>query len=304
MTTNTVWPNGTTKSKPRVSSKYGRRSGGAFSFHYGTDFIGYSDLRAILAGKVTLAGTLNGAAGISISIDANERGPKGETITIVRMHAARVATYRGASVKVAQSIGTMGSTGNASGNCDHVEIRYWLNGGYKTVDPEQWIAARIAAEAAGAPAASKPNAQKWPARSMYGAKHVEQIQILANRLGAKLKTDGYDGPATQAWVKAFQKANGMNPDGIAGPLTESKMRAKIKRAATVKRPTLKIGSRGSQVKAVQNRLRANYPAYARTLKGDGIFGTATAKVVAEFQRRAGLKADGIVGPKTWARLGF
>ncbi len=137
----TVYGNGT-KSKPGVSSGYGPRSGGAFSFHYGCDMIGYSQLRAILGGKVTHAGWMNSDAGNAIAIDS--RDPlTGKTVTIVRMHAAAVSVRVGQTVNEGDVIGTMGKTGNASGNCDHVEIRYWSGGSYTTENPESWFAARV-----------------------------------------------------------------------------------------------------------------------------------------------------------------
>jgi peptidoglycan hydrolase-like protein with peptidoglycan-binding domain len=59
------------------------------------------------------------------------------------------------------------------------------------------------------------------------------------------------------------------------------------------RPTLRRGGRGAFVAVVQRAL---------TLPVDGIFGAQTEAAMREFQRQAGLVADGIVGPKTWNAL--
>ncbi|WP_052070129.1 peptidoglycan-binding domain-containing protein [Rhodococcoides fascians] len=66
-------------------------------------------------------------------------------------------------------------------------------------------------------------------------------------------------------------------------------------------PFIQLGSVGDEVRKVQARLNRDYPAYSK-LTVDGEFGPATLKVVLEFQRRAGLEADGIVGPATWKAL--
>lgn len=58
--------------------------------------------------------------------------------------------------------------------------------------------------------------------------------------------------------------------------------------------TLKKGSRGADVKTLQQKLN---------LCTDGIFGNLTEEAVKEFQKAHGLTADGIVGAKTWAALG-
>lgn len=58
--------------------------------------------------------------------------------------------------------------------------------------------------------------------------------------------------------------------------------------------TVKIGSRGEDVKALQKKLN---------LTADGIFGPLTEEAVKDFQKANGLTADGIVGPKTWEKLG-
>lgn len=58
--------------------------------------------------------------------------------------------------------------------------------------------------------------------------------------------------------------------------------------------TIKKGSRGAEVKALQQKLH---------LMADGIFGKLTDEAVREFQKKNNLTADGIVGPKTWEALG-
>ena len=58
--------------------------------------------------------------------------------------------------------------------------------------------------------------------------------------------------------------------------------------------TLKLGSKGAEVKEVQNLLGG--------LEVDGIFGKKTEAAVKAFQAANGLKVDGIVGKQTWAAL--
>lgn len=69
------------------------------------------------------------------------------------------------------------------------------------------------------------------------------------------------------------------------------------------RPTLKRGSQGKAVKDLQAFMNRVYPLYSK-LVVDGIYGPKTEAVIKEFQRRAGLRVDGIVGASTWRKLGF
>ena len=64
---------------------------------------------------------------------------------------------------------------------------------------------------------------------------------------------------------------------------------------------LKWGSRGSEVREVQTRLK-NWGFYKGTV--DGIYGWRTANAVKAFQKKHGLKADGIVGNATAKALGI
>lgn len=63
----------------------------------------------------------------------------------------------------------------------------------------------------------------------------------------------------------------------------------------------KVGSRGSEVKAIQEKLKER-----GIYKGsvDGIFGEATKTAVKKFQKQQGLTQDGIAGPATLKRLGI
>jgi len=64
---------------------------------------------------------------------------------------------------------------------------------------------------------------------------------------------------------------------------------------------LRQGARGSDVKEMQRRLK-QWGYYNGSV--DGIFGTGTRSAVILFQKKNGLKADGIVGKETFKALGM
>lgn len=64
--------------------------------------------------------------------------------------------------------------------------------------------------------------------------------------------------------------------------------------ATTTRSTIRFGSRGADVTAWQNII---------DVTRDGIFGVNTEIRTRAWQEQHGLQADGIVGPKTWAKAG-
>lgn len=63
----------------------------------------------------------------------------------------------------------------------------------------------------------------------------------------------------------------------------------------------KIGSQGTEVKAIQEKLK-DHGIYNGAV--DGIYGEATKKAVTTFQKNNGLTADGIAGPSTLKKLGI
>lgn len=66
----------------------------------------------------------------------------------------------------------------------------------------------------------------------------------------------------------------------------------------VKHTTLRKGAKGEEVALMQTLLAK----HGSTLEIDGIFGNGTLAAVKAFQRKNSLVVDGIVGPKTWAKL--
>lgn len=67
------------------------------------------------------------------------------------------------------------------------------------------------------------------------------------------------------------------------------------------RPTLYWGARGRDVRLLQWKLQ-QWGYYDGRI--DGIYGTKTTLAVRDFQRKNRLRVDGVVGPETWAALGY
>ena len=93
------------------------------------------------------------------------------------------------------------------------------------------------------------------------------------------------------FIRDIQKYTGAKVDGIAGKETISK---------TI---TLKVGSKGSVVKAVQKRL-ISLGYNCGSCGADGCFGNATKQAVIKYQKNTGCVADGEItkGKKTWKKL--
>lgn len=110
---------------------------------------------------------------------------------------------------------------------------------------------------------------------------------------------GMFGPQTESAVKAFQIRRGLSPDGLVERFTWRELVEAGwtlgSRMLYMRRPPM----RGDDVRDLQMRLNA---LGFESGKEDGIFGRATESAVREFQRNAGLPADGIVGHETVEEL--
>lgn len=147
-----------------------------------------------------------------------------------------------------------------------------------------------ATAAAGGSTAHAVRAASWPTvRKGARGETVRTIQYLLTARGFREPVDGIYGKDTTATVKRFQKANKLSQDGSVGPKTWPKLIV-----------TVKQGSRGSAVRAVQSQLRNRFG--YKSVAVDGVFGKATAAAVKNFQSKKKLKVDGIVGSATWMAL--
>lgn len=171
-------------------------------------------------------------------------------------------------------------------------------------------------------------------------RRVQLLQAALRKLGFYGGLlDGKYGPGTRDAVSDFQRAMGLSRDGKAGKQTllaiekrlgtdntaEAASRvlsgsqsapqpavlptaapaATAQPANTVSvmpgKPdrTLRGGDKGSDVRSLQTRL-AQLGYFRGT--SDGAYGSQTQAAVSAFQRRCGLSADGVAGPKTLNRL--
>ena len=107
--------------------------------------------------------------------------------------------------------------------------------------------------------------------------------------------DGSYGEDTYYAIKNFQRKNALVVDGYLGPETREVLMSD--RALP---NGLGLGDQNEQVTKVQ-QLLVKY-GYLSSKRATGYFGEITQKAVKNFQKRNGLKVDGMVGAKTLAKL--
>lgn len=148
------------------------------------------------------------------------------------------------------------------------------------------LTAILAAALALAPAAGAFNPQ------------IAGLQIALRNHGLyRGPIDGIQGRQTRQAIQVFQRRHRLRVDGLAGPRTRAAL-------GPLGRPlfgtrVMRRGMRGYDVAVLQFLLRRHG---LRPGRLDGRFGPRTARAVRRFQRRAGLTADGVVGPRTARRL--
>lgn len=130
----------------------------------------------------------------------------------------------------------------------------------------------------------------------------KQVKTMQNRLIVlgylTGEANGEFDTSTETAVAAFQKRNGLDNDGVAGPTTLTRLystSAKKASSAVGHLGSLKPGAQGDAVRSLQRNLRSlGY--YGGNVDGD--YGDGTTAAVTAFQKAYGLNADGIAGKAT------
>lgn len=117
-------------------------------------------------------------------------------------------------------------------NSNNVKYNTWFYGHAVAGASYPWCAAFISWLFSQIPSKSAVNTQTLPKpdtstkptiRKGSTGPYVKLLQELLSLRGYILKVDGIFGPATETYVKSFQKANNLEADGIVGPLTWNKL---------------------------------------------------------------------------------
>lgn len=232
-----------------------------------------TDLRAPFGGRVQ-------------SVDNNSAGPEGRRISMLLddgnvvdwIHLQRITAKAGDRFDRAErGIALSGASGYGRdryyGPHVHVTLRDRLGLPYsQTLNFENFI--------------GQPTSSQGFTKAQW-----KGIQRALNTFGQGLFVDGIPGPKTVAAIKRVQKILGVPVDGLWGPTTNGAYNAVV----VTRRPLIRQGSKGALVKLLQKKLG---------IKQDGIFGPATRLAVIAFQKKHKLYQDGIVGTKTWQKLGY
>jgi peptidoglycan hydrolase-like protein with peptidoglycan-binding domain len=165
------------------------------------------------------------------------------------------------------------------------------------------------------PDPSKPST--WPV--LQRGDRGPTVRVCQQRLTAAEcpcdPLDGIFGQGTESSVRRFQTTRSLDVDGRVGlqtwtalltgqaPTSSDKSPVKVTQRTASEPPKIpaavKRNSKGKAVTQLQEHLnRLGFDCG----KADGSFGQRTEDAVKAFQSARGLKADGVVGPKTWSAL--
>lgn len=136
---------------------------------------------------------------------------------------------------------------------------------------------------------------------------VAQIQRFLYDLSYEILVDGWFGTKTKTIVKDFQQKNLMKVNGKVdvvtfGAIAEEWNNRKIEKTFFISSSFLKKGNSGFMVVEIQRALILNEPKLKLPITG--VYDNPTFLAVKDFQKESKLVVDGIVGPRTFGKLGL
>lgn len=154
-----------------------------------------------------------------------------------------------------------------------------------------------------------------------GVRTVQYFLSVIAYFNSEIPTPPYDGdfgPATRRAVEAFQRSEGLTPDGVVGRETWNALIRRYdelfatlpglvgEENAETAYPGrfLSEGQEGEDVRRLQgfiNRAADRY-GYIPRVAEDGVYGAGTAAAVRAIQQNSGITPNGVTGPVTWERI--
>lgn len=178
----------------------------------------------------------------------------------------------GARVQEGTTLGHVGSLGGVSTG-PHVHVEVYMYPSSQAINPLSVMNLGLVA-GQGAPAGGGETG------GVVVGEEPLQVQLNLRLLGYYLgDLDGDPGPQTKAAIEAFQAAEGLDKDGVAGTNTNGRLWQRVKEVQ------VKLQTLGFYKGAI-----------------DGENGDGTAGAVRALQGAHGLEQDGIVGPMTRAKI--
>lgn len=116
---------------------------------------------------------------------------------------------------------------------------------------------------------------------------------MALQRALKVTPDGGFGPKTRAALVTFQRLEHIAPNGVADRLVWDRLEKRDYPLIAYRGLTLKQGSKGVAVVALQRALRVT---------PDGAFGPRTSAAVKAVQSGAKLATSGVVSGATWTAI--
>ncbi len=207
----------------KITSPYGMRTlNGVKKMHNGIDLVAKTASGGSATDYITAH---TGGTVYKVGYDATSgnyiRIQTDSKTTMLYCHLKSKPTLKkGEAVKEGQVIGYMGATGKVTGAHLHFGIK--RSGSW--IDPKPYLDKGLddpATQTASASQLSLPTLQRGDK-----GESVRALQILLAGRGHKgnmHEPDGKFGPNTEGAVKSFQKAQGLDADGIVGPNTWTKL---------------------------------------------------------------------------------